>query len=229
MNALSFRYAGAAEDALTDVSLAMTEGAGIGVLGANGCGKTTLLKVLTSLLIPTRGEVRVLGYSTRASANRVRRLVSFAPSDERSHDWRLTALQNLELFADLFDLTGAAKRNRIAYATDCVGIGAVLGRPVRALSQGERQRLTLARALLPDSRVLVLDEPFRSLDAESSARFVGALKSWQTESHGTLVVAGHSLDLIGALCHTAVSLSRGRVERIGPFRATSLAPSSDGA
>ncbi|MBI3072461.1 MAG: ABC transporter ATP-binding protein [Deltaproteobacteria bacterium] len=229
VNGLSFHYAGAADDALSGVSLAMTEGAGVAILGANGSGKTTLLKVLASLLLPTRGEVRVLGYSTRTNARRVRSLIGFSPADERSHDWRLTARQNLELFAALFDLTGSRKRDRISYATESVGLTALLDRPVRALSQGERQRLTLARALLAESRVLLLDEPFRSLDAEASARFVSAIKAWQSESHGTLVVAGHSLDLMGALCPTAVSLSRGRVERIGPFRASTYAPGTDDA
>jgi ABC-type multidrug transport system ATPase subunit len=229
VNGLSFRYAGAPDDALTDVSLAMAENTGVAILGANGSGKTTLLKVLAALLIPTRGDVRILGYSSRTSARRVRSFVGYAPTDERSHDWRLSARENLELFADLFDLSGAAKRERIAYATESVGLGTLLSRPVRALSQGERQRLTLARALLPESRLLLLDEPFRSLDAETSARFVGALKSWQTASHGTLVVAGHSLDPMGALCRTAVSLAHGRVERIGPFRTGSYSPGPDGA
>jgi len=180
-----------------------------GLVGPNGAGKTTLLKILAGLVLPTEGRILLDGTDLTADPSRTRELVGFVVTDERSLFWRLTARENLRFFAALQGLGGAERDARIASCLDRVGLREMEGRTVRSLSTGLRQRLAVARGLLVDPPVLLLDEPTRSLDPGAARQVRGLLREL-IGSHRAriLVYASHNLAEIEDLC-TDVLLIRG--------------------
>src|SRR5690606_12982652 len=127
-------------------------------------GKSTLFRILTTLLLPDEGSAEVFGENVVLDAAEARELVSGASTDERSLNWRLSSVENLRLFAALHGLPRRETDRRVDEVMNVVGLHAVAGRMAGQLSSGLRQRLLVARALLPRPRLLLLDEPTRSLD-----------------------------------------------------------------
>jgi ABC-2 type transport system ATP-binding protein len=198
--------------ALKDVSLEVPEGAIFGLLGPNGAGKTTLLKILSCLILPTEGMVRVGGHETHRNDGAIQRILGFVSSDERSFYWRLTGRQNLLFFGRLYQLHGKALSERISYLLTRLELGDQADKPFGDYSSGMKQRLAMARALLHDPPILLLDEPTRSLDpisAKHLRRFIADELNGREKK--TLLLATHNLQEAEQLCHRVVVLSRGRV------------------
>lgn len=149
--------------ALRDVSLTIERGELICLMGPNGAGKTTLLNLLVDLLLPTSGTVLIDGRDIRRHARWVKSQVGFASSDRPGFYDRLTGRQNLEFFAALYGLPRLAARRRIDELAELLGLEA-LDRQYQECSAGMKQRLLLARTLLHDPPILLLDEPTKSLD-----------------------------------------------------------------
>jgi len=198
--------------ALKDVSLEVPEGAIFGLLGPNGAGKTTLLKILSCLILPTDGTVRVAGYDIHRNDGAIQRTLGFVSSDERSFYWRLTGRQNLRFFGSLYQLHGKALSQRISYLLDRLELGEQADKPFGDYSSGMKQRLAMARALLHDPPILLLDEPTRSLDpisAKHLRRFIA--EELNGRERKTLFLATHNLQEAEQLCHRVAVLSKGRV------------------
>jgi ABC-2 type transport system ATP-binding protein len=198
--------------ALTDVSFQVPMGTIFGLLGPNGAGKTTLLKILSCLILPTAGEARVDGHDTRIAEARVKRLLGFVTSDERSFYWRLTGKENLQFFGSLYQIHGKLLLDRIAFLLERLDLAEQAEKPFRDYSSGMKQRLAVARALLHDPPVLLLDEPTRSLDpisAKHLRRFLA--EELNGKEKKTLLLATHNLQEAEQLCQRVAVLSRGRV------------------
>jgi len=198
--------------ALREVSLDVPEGSIFGILGPNGAGKTTLLKILSCLVLPTSGAVRIGGYDTRAAEIQVKRTVGFVTSDERSFYWRLNGKENLHFFGSLCELSRKTLSQRIPYLLERLGLSEERDKPFREYSSGMKQRLAVARALLHDPPVLLLDEPTRSLDpisAKHLRRFLA--EELNARERKTLLLATHNLQEAEQLCERVVVLSRGRI------------------
>lgn len=150
--------------ALDNVSLRVAKGEHVGILGPNGAGKTTLLKLMAGILYPTKGKVLINGIDTIVNNLQARKNVAFVTNEERSFYWRLTGVENLRFFGALDNLFGRSLRQQIQQVMHDVGLGSVRDVRVSDYSSGMRQRLAIARALLTDPDVLLLDEPTRSLD-----------------------------------------------------------------
>jgi ABC-type multidrug transport system ATPase subunit len=178
--------------ALDGVSLEVREGETAAVVGRNSAGKTTLLKILAGLILPASGSVRVGGFDVLREPVKAKRCIGFMGSQERSFYWRLTARQNLQFFAALYDLRGDAAAARIEEISGMLDIGEHLDRTFRSLSSGIQQRLGLARSLLHRPRLLLLDEPTRSLDADSAARFLALLEKISREERLAVFFATHT-------------------------------------
>jgi ABC-2 type transport system ATP-binding protein len=190
--------------ALDGLSLAVHRGETFALMGANGAGKTTTLRIVAALLEPSAGSALVLGNDTVRRAGAVRELIGVSLGSERSFYWRMTARQNLVFFARLKGLRGPRIRHEVTCVSDEFGLSALLDAPVRKLSRGALARLSLARALLGDPGVLVLDEPLGSIDR------AGGEVAWRAverrAANGCAVLAAtHSASLAGR-CDAALAL-----------------------
>lgn len=201
---------------IRDVSFEVRPGEFFGLLGPNGAGKTTLFKMLATLVTPDSGEVTVFGRDAMRETTAVRGLVAPVIADERSLHWRLSGVENLRLFAALHGLREPALRKRVGEVLDIVQLSDASTRLAGTYSSGMRQRLLIARALLSSPRVLLLDEPTRSLDPVSARNFRRFLKEEMVERAGcTVLLATHSADEAFDLCTRVAILDKGHVLAIG--------------
>ena len=204
--------------ALRDLDLTIHRGEILGLLGTNGAGKTTLLKILATLILPTAGRVTVEGYNVARDAERVKALIGLAISDERSFYWRLTGRQNLEFFAAFQGLRPKATRDRIEQLREQLGLEA-LHRDVGVYSTGMRHRLAIARALLPQPQILLLDEPTRSLDPLATSALHHLIRDTLVAQMGcTVVLATHNLQEAEELCERIAVLHEGQLVGCGTIR-----------
>ncbi len=205
----------AAARALADVSFACPAGAVTCLLGPNGAGKTTLLKILAGLIAPDAGTVTLRGETFADVPARLRAAIGFATSNERSCYARLTGRQNLDFFAALHGMRGAARRGRVAAALDELELADAADTPFRLYSAGMKQKLILARALLGAPELLILDEPAVHLDALSRVR-VRRLVRARCAAGATALLATHDLAEAEELADRLVVLHEGRVLAAGP-------------
>jgi ABC-2 type transport system ATP-binding protein len=198
--------------ALDDVSGFVAEGTLHALLGKNGAGKSTLFRILTTLLLPDEGSAEVFGENVVLDAAEARELVSGASTDERSLNWRLSSVENLRLFAALHGLPRRETDRRVDEVMNVVGLHAVAGRMAGQLSSGLRQRLLVARALLPRPRLLLLDEPTRSLDPLTARELRRFLREELRDRMGmTILLATHNAEEALSLSDRVSVLHRGRL------------------
>lgn len=198
-------------EALRGVDLGVRQGEVVALLGANGAGKSTLLRILATLVTPDTGSVEVAGHDAVRAGRAVRASVGLLLSEERSWYVRLSGRRNLEFFAALRGLRGAPAARRAGLLLDRVGLTAAADRPVAGYSAGMRARLAMARALLGDPAVLLLDEATRSLDAESVERLGDLIGEATHERRAAVVLATHDESFASALGARTVTLDAGRV------------------
>ena len=198
--------------ALAGVSFEIREGESLALLGANGAGKSTLLRIIATLLVPTSGHARVAGHDTVHDSRAVRRRLGYHAGTDHGFYARLTARENLLFFGQLNLLSRSAAGLRISQLAEQFQFGEALDRQVRTLSSGTVQRLSLARALLHQPSVLLLDEPTRSLDAIAAAEFRRFLKSEVLRNGRTsLLFASHTLAEVELLADRVAVIDAGRL------------------
>ena len=198
--------------ALRGISFELKQGEVLAVVGANGAGKSTLLRILTTLLVPTRGQAQVCGFDVATEPAKVRSQIGYHTGADGCFYSRLSGRENLSLFAALNNLSREETSQRIAELTDLFGLGALLDHQVRTLSTGNIHRLGLARAMLHRPSVLLLDEPTRSLDPLAAAEFRRFLLERIVGDHGTTVLfASHTLAEVEQLAGWIAVLDRGRL------------------
>lgn len=195
-----------------DVSFEVAEGEIFGLLGQNGAGKTTLFKILSTLILADSGTATIGGLDVRTAGGAVRRLLAPVISNERSLYWRVSARENLRLYATLQGLYGTAGEAEVDRALAITGLADTGEKMVGMFSSGMRQRLLIARALLGRPRVLLLDEPTRSLDPISARDFRTFLRETVVGVEGcTVLLATHDADEVWDLCDRVGVLERGRL------------------
>lgn len=202
---------------LRDVNLEIAQGTLVGLLGANGAGKTTLLEILCTLLIPNSGEARVHGFDVVREPSAVKRLVGYCPCGFDSFYPRLSAEANLEFFAALNGLSRRDGRRRVGAAFEMVGVNGSRHVEFQRHSSGMKQRLVLARALLTDPAVLLLDEPARSLDLNAQRGLWQLVrKTFVERLKKTVLLVTHSLSEARDVCDRVAILQHGRIEDVLP-------------
>lgn len=192
------------EPALDGVDLVVERGEHVAVLGENGAGKTTLLRILATALRPSAGKLEIMGLDALRERRRLRgrmAYVSHAPAVYPA----LTAEENLAFFCDL----RGADRARVPEALEIAGLGGVARRRASELSRGMQQRLALARSLLHDPLLLILDEPDASLDAAGADLIASVMND------RTAVLATHDQALATRVCTRMLVLRKGRVLGVG--------------
>jgi ABC-type multidrug transport system ATPase subunit len=198
--------------ALRGISFEVKQGEVLALVGANGAGKSTLLRILTTLLLPTRGRARVCGFDVARDPAKVRLQIGYHTGADACFYSRLTARENLVLFAGLNNLSDAEASRRIVELTGPFGLGELLDRQVRTLSTGNIHRLGLARAMLHRPSVLLLDEPTRSLDPLAAAEFRRFLLQHIVGVHGTtMIFASHTLAEVEQLAGKIAVVDSGRL------------------
>jgi len=203
-------------EALRDVTFNVHNGEIFGLIGPNGAGKTTLTKIIATLIQPTAGQVTVNGCDTVLDDEQVRRRVGLAGAEERSFYWRLTAEQNLLFFARLYGLSGAQAKRRIKELFELFEVEELERRRFAELSTGNKQRLAVARAMLANPPVLLLDEPTRSLDPIAAARMRATIKSLARNDADrvTVFLTSHNLAEVEELCDRVAIIGRGRIRAL---------------
>jgi ABC-2 type transport system ATP-binding protein len=197
--------------ALRDVQLSVNRGKILGLLGTNGAGKTTLLKILATLILPTSGRVNVDGYDVVKEQEQVKNIIGLSTIEERSFYWRLTGYQNLEFFASFQGLTSGAAKSRIQQLQEQLQL-TDLNHPFGVYSTGMRHRLGIARALLAQPQILLLDEPTRSLDPSTAHDVRHLIRDNIVGQMGcTVILTSHNLQEVEEFCDHIAILHKGQL------------------
>ncbi|MBF4609196.1 ABC transporter ATP-binding protein [Curtobacterium sp. VKM Ac-1393] len=195
--------------AVDEVDLEIRQGSIFGVVGPNGAGKTTTLSMITGLLRPDAGSVEVLDHDVWADPTAAKRSLGVLPDRLRLFD-RLTGAQLLYYSATLRGIDGATARERSTDLAEAFGLGEALGRQVADYSVGMAKKIALAATLIHSPRVLVLDEPFESVDPVSAATITDILRRY-TRGGGTVVLSSHSMELVQRTCDSVAIIVGGKV------------------
>ena len=196
--------------ALDSLSMQVRPGEVYGVLGPNGAGKTTAIRIFSTLLIPTAGSARVMGHDVVGAASEVRRRIGLILGGERGLYERLTGRQNLQYFASLYLMSPRQGTERADAVLEEVGLTHARDRKVEQYSRGMRQRLHVARGLLPDPDVIFMDEPTIGLDPEAALdfrRLVPALR----DRGKTILLTTHYMIEADLLCERIAVIDHGRL------------------
>ena len=213
----TFRRRSLEVEAVRGVSFAIEEGELYGLLGPNGAGKTTTIKMLITLLIPTSGRARVLGRDVVEDAHWVRERIGYVFGGDRGLYERLSALDNLRYFAELYGVEPRRQRPRIEELLELVGLAGREKERVEGYSRGMRQRLHIARGLLHDPPVLFLDEPTIGVDPVG-ARELRATISGLKDAGKTVLLTTHYMFEADALCDRIGVVAKGKIVAEGTPR-----------
>ena len=209
------RAAGARGAPLQDLTLSVAEGASLGLVGPNGSGKSTLLRVLACLVRPTAGRALVCGFDTRLDPIAARRRVGYVPEQFGIYP-RLSILQYIDFFARAHGVSQWERRNTVETMLRVVDLFDQRKEEAAALSRGSRRRLALARALLHNPPVLLLDDPLSGLDGRGRLELVEVLK--EVRGMGiTMLVSTHLLADLAQVCDSVAVLREGRLASVAPL------------
>lgn len=199
--------------AVDDLSFQVYAGEIFGLLGPNGAGKSTTLRTLITLLHPTSGTATVMGYDTVRDADKVRTLIGYVPQ-ERAIDRFLTGREHLQLLGALYHLTKEEAAKRIAELLTLVELEAHADRPAKTYSGGMKRKLDIACGLLPDPKILFLDEPTLGLDVQSRLRIWDYVRMLKARGM-TVVMTTNYLDEADQLCDRLAIIDGGKIKTLG--------------
>jgi ABC-2 type transport system ATP-binding protein len=201
--------------ALDKLSLTVDKGDIYGFIGPNGAGKTTTMKILATLLRPTSGQAYVCGYSVNGQAKHIRRKIGYVPDFFGVYE-DMTVTEYLEFFAALYGIHGQERQRVIRDVLDLTDLSYKEKAQVDSLSRGMQQRLGLARVLLHDPEVLLLDEPSSGLDPRARVEIRELLKELRSMGK-TILISSHILSELAELCNKVAIIERGQLIFSGPI------------
>ncbi|WP_110986966.1 ABC transporter ATP-binding protein [Acaryochloris thomasi] len=214
--------------AVQDVSFQIQPGEIVGFLGPNGAGKTTTLKMLTGLIHPSSGQVRVAGHTPFNRRKPFLEKITLVMGQKQQLLWDLPALDSLRINAAVYGLSERESQRRIGQLTEMLALEGKLTQPVRKLSLGERMKAELLAALLHQPQVLFLDEPTLGLDVNAQVGVRDFLRDYNQEYGATILLTSHYMADITALCDRVLLIHEGQLiydgaldgllERFAPFR-----------
>lgn len=207
--------------ALSNVSLTVNKGEIMGLLGPNGAGKTTLIKILATLVTPDEGHGSISGLSLHTQSSAIRNTIGLVSTNDRTFYWRLTGRENLDFFATLHNLHGPAKDKRIKQVLQLVDMEDKAGFRFMAYSAGQKQRLSIARAMLAEPEILLLDEATASLDPLARRKLLDFIKQTLIQKEKkTIIWCTHNLNEADEICDQLTILHQGKILHSGSPRLT---------
>ncbi|ATB42952.1 ABC transporter ATP-binding protein [Cystobacter fuscus] len=201
--------------AVDGISFDIQPGERVGFLGPNGAGKTTTLKVLSGLLYPSSGEVRVDGHVPRHREEAFLKKIMLVTGQKQQLIWDLPPSETLELNRAIYDVPTAQYKQTLDELVTLLDLGELLGKPTRQLSLGERMKCELAVALIHRPKVLFLDEPTIGLDVSMQATMRAFIKDYNERHGATLILTSHYMDDVAALCPRIIVIDKGIVSYDG--------------
>ncbi len=214
-----FRPASEERRAVNEVSFSIQPGEAVALIGPNGAGKSTTVKMLTGILKPTSGRIRVGGLDPWADRTQHVRNLGVVFGQRTQLWWDLAVVEALDLLAAMYQIPADDVKSRLARFDEVLGIGPLLRTPLRQLSLGERMRCELAAALLHAPSLLVLDEPTVGLDVAVKLRLRAFLAALRDEGRTTILLTTHDLGDVRALCPRVLLLAEGKLLHDGPLDA----------
>jgi ABC-2 type transport system ATP-binding protein len=201
--------------AVRGINLAIEQGEFVAFLGPNGSGKTTTLKLLSGVIVPTSGTASVMGFIPWERKNEYRRRFALVMGQKNQLWWDLPALESFQLHKQIYRIDPEQYRKTLDELTTLLDIGRLMKQPVRELSLGERMKMELTAALLHNPEVLFLDEPTIGLDVVAQHNIQQFLKHYQEERRITIMLTSHYMKDVAALCRRVVIISQGQIKYDG--------------
>ena len=198
-------------EAVKQVSFEIQPGEVVGFLGANGAGKTTTLKMLTGLIHPSAGQVRVAGHIPFERKSAFLQKITLVMGQKQQLIWDLPALDSLKINAAIYGLSNQEYRQRVGELTEMLSLQGKLNQPVRKLSLGERMKAELLAALLHQPKVLFLDEPTLGLDVNAQVGVREFLREYNQRYAATILLTSHYMADITALCERVMVIHQGQL------------------
>lgn len=198
--------------ALDGVSFTFDEGEIIGIIGHNGAGKTTLLKILSGLIAPTSGTLRIHGIDVIHEPGRIKEMIGYLPEESRLYE-TMKADQYLKFFGEIYGLDADTIRERQAALFSALALQ-TNGKKIAEFSKGMKRKLAIARSLIHDPAILIYDEATSGLDPMTSRFIVQYLRHLREEGK-TVILSAHNLFQVEAVCDRVIILRRGRIEAMG--------------
>jgi ABC-2 type transport system ATP-binding protein len=198
--------------ALDNISLTVEKGEIMGLLGPNGAGKTTLIKILSTLVTPDSGNGTISGLSLTTQSLAIRNTIGMVSTNDRTFYWRLTGRENLDFFATLYNLHSSSKKNRIDKVLQLTDMVDKADSRFMSYSSGQKQRLSIARALLAEPEVLLMDEATTSLDPIATRKLLIFTKEiLAKQEQKTIIWCTHNLHEAEDICDRVTILHRGKI------------------
>jgi len=210
-----FRRIPTAVKAVDGISFDIGRGERVGFLGPNGAGKTTTLKVLSGLLYPSSGEVRVDGHVPQRREEAFLKKIMLVMGQKQQLLWDLPPSETFALNRAIYEVPEPEYRRRLAELTELLELQDLVNKPTRTLSLGERMKCELAAALIHGPKVLFLDEPTIGLDVSMQAAIRGFIRRYNEQTGATLLLTSHYMDDVAALCPRVIVIDKGTLSYDG--------------
>jgi len=194
--------------AVDDISFTVGSGEVLGFLGPNGAGKSTTMKMVTGFLAPTSGSIKVCGFPVVGDAREAKEKIGYLPEGAPCYG-EMTPYQFLQFIADVRNLKGDIRKQRIKTVIEQLHLQKVINRPIDTLSKGFKRRVGLSQAILHDPQVLVLDEPTDGLDPNQKFEVRELIKSMAKDK--IVVISTHILEEVEAVCTRAIIIANGKI------------------
>tara|TARA_B100001121_G_scaffold243294_1_gene217868 strand:- start:312 stop:1046 length:735 start_codon:yes stop_codon:yes gene_type:complete len=194
------------KEAVKNISFEIKKNEIIGILGPNGCGKTTTIGMILGLLKPSKGKVLINGYEIESNrVDLLNNLNFISPYIELPK--KLTVRQNLEIYGRLYDVKNLT--SKIEYLTEKLRLNEIIYKITGELSSGQKNRVSLAKSIINDPTILLLDEPTASLDPETGDFVRGFLENYQKEKEASILLASHNMSEVERLCSSVLMMKNG--------------------
>jgi ABC-2 type transport system ATP-binding protein len=194
--------------AVNDLSLTINDGEIFGLLGPNGAGKTTTVKMMVGMLIPTSGDIRTNGYDVKSDLDKIKMELGYVPESCALYE-NLTGREHLDMVCELHHFPEEKKNKRISRLIELLGLVDSADQRINGYSKGMKQKLLLAGALIHNPKILILDEPFSGLDANTVSVFREVIREF-TRDGRIVIFCSHILDVVERLCHRLVIIDQGK-------------------